>query len=55
MPKKPKPTNDEFSHLHLEIETPVLNALRTKYPGYGELSRIVRSLLRAFLRKDSNA
>jgi len=50
MPAKPKPTDDEYSHLHLEIETVVLNEVRRLNPGYGDVSRVIRALLKEYLR-----
>lgn len=50
MPKKPKETTEEFSHLHLEIETIVLNEVRHLNPGYGDVSNLIRKLLKEYLR-----
>jgi hypothetical protein len=50
MPKEPRPTSNEFSHLHLEIETVVLNEVRRLNPGYGEVSQVIRALLKEYLR-----
>lgn len=50
MPKKPDETSEEFSHLHLEIETVVLNEVRRLNPGYGDVSNLIRRLLAEYLR-----
>ena len=50
MPTKPKPTDEEFSHLHLEIETVVLNEVRRLNPDYGSVSALIRRLLKEYLR-----
>jgi hypothetical protein len=50
MPKKPAPTNEEFSHLHIEIDTVVLNEVRRLNPGYGDVSSLIRKLLKEYLR-----
>ena len=53
MPKKPAPSQDEFSHLHIEVETVVLNEVRRLNPGYGEVSELVRTLLRGYVASNT--
>lgn len=46
---RPKPKQNEFTHLHIEVETKQLEQLRLLRPGYGEVSRVIRQLIKGFL------
>lgn len=50
MPVKPKPTAEEYSHLHLEVETAILNEVRRLNQDYGAVSALIRRLLKEYLR-----
>ena len=45
-----KAASDEFAHLHIEVEQVILDEVRRLNPGYGNVSSLIRRLLKEYLR-----
>lgn len=51
--KKLLKKQSEMRHLHLEVEAKLLDQLRALHPDYGEVSHIIRRLIRGYLEHQS--